>query len=79
MLSGYVCYSTYNGNQVLQVSRPTDPSFAGQTQNYDELSLWTPLHQAAYMRAPVTVISQLLEHGAFRTIHPLSLPGIPGC
>ncbi|KAL4812735.1 hypothetical protein BDW67DRAFT_188418 [Aspergillus spinulosporus] len=39
-----------------------------QTLNYDELSLWTPLHQAAYMRAPVTVISQLLEHGAFRTL-----------
>ncbi|KAL4742694.1 hypothetical protein BDV11DRAFT_180442 [Aspergillus similis] len=39
-----------------------------QTDNYDELSLWTPLHQAAYMRGPATVISQLLEHGAFRTL-----------
>ncbi|KAL5043025.1 hypothetical protein BDW71DRAFT_188782 [Aspergillus fruticulosus] len=39
-----------------------------QTKNYHELSLWTPLHQAAYMRAPVTIISQLLEHGAFRTL-----------
>lgn len=44
----------------------------GPNQDYHELSLWTPLHQAAYMRAPVGVISQLVEYGAFRTVYPVS-------
>ncbi|KAF2848222.1 HET-domain-containing protein [Plenodomus tracheiphilus IPT5] len=34
----------------------------------DELSFWTPLHQAAYLRAPINVIKMLISKGALRTI-----------
>lgn len=30
-----------------------------------QLSLWTPLHQAAYMHAPKKVVEQLVRYGAF--------------
>ncbi|EAW09753.1 uncharacterized protein ACLA_039690 [Aspergillus clavatus NRRL 1] len=33
-----------------------------------QLSLWTPLHQAAYMHAPKKVVEQLVRYGAFRTL-----------
>ncbi|EAW21388.1 uncharacterized protein NFIA_065520 [Aspergillus fischeri NRRL 181] len=32
------------------------------------LSLWTPLHQAAYMNAPKKVVEKLIRLGAFRTL-----------
>ncbi|KAF7157872.1 hypothetical protein CNMCM5623_002306 [Aspergillus felis] len=31
-------------------------------------SLWTPLHQAAYMNAPKKVVEKLIRFGAFRTL-----------
>ncbi|KAK3952329.1 hypothetical protein QBC32DRAFT_144561 [Pseudoneurospora amorphoporcata] len=35
---------------------------------YHNLSMWTPLHQAAYHHAPVYVVERLLEYGAFKTL-----------
>ncbi|KAI0454234.1 hypothetical protein F5B21DRAFT_245680 [Xylaria acuta] len=32
------------------------------------MSFWTPLHQAVYMSAPVTVVQRLINLGAFRTL-----------
>lgn len=65
MPSGFVCIAGYQCLHLESTHVSTDP-----TKNYHELSLWTPLHQAAYMRAPVSVISQLIEYGAFRTNIP---------
>ncbi|KAF9885069.1 hypothetical protein FE257_000800 [Aspergillus nanangensis] len=38
---------------------------AGKTR---DLSLWTPLHQAAYTHAPRKVIEDLIQRGAYRTV-----------
>lgn len=34
----------------------------------DKLSFWTPLHQAAYLRAPANVIKMLIDRGALRSL-----------
>lgn len=31
------------------------------------MSLWTPLHQAAYLGAPIEVVQQMIRAGAFST------------
>ena len=32
----------------------------------DQMSFWTPLHQAVFNRAPIEVVRRLIEAGAFR-------------
>jgi hypothetical protein len=34
----------------------------------DRISFWTPLHQAAYLGAPVNIIKHLINHGALRSL-----------
>ncbi|OXV11719.1 hypothetical protein Egran_00520 [Elaphomyces granulatus] len=34
----------------------------------DQISLWTPLHQAAFLCAPVGVVQDLIKRGALRTL-----------
>lgn len=36
---------------------------------YNSLSLWTPLHQAVYHHADVTVVQKLFDFGAFGKLY----------
>lgn len=56
----------FNWNEVLKIIND-QPSLINATRP-DGQSLYTPLHQAAYGNAPLTVVKQLINNGAWRTL-----------